>query len=135
MKNKNRTNSMDHGLGNDRRIPDAGIDVSNAFIHSLRDMVERERSVSMMSMPAERVMRAVKAAGQRGSVVEDFLERELLSWFRPVVAAGLLIILALAAYNVEMSKQNDYDQTATEMVLGLHPVTVATAYDISFENH
>lgn len=131
MKHDIQKNSMD----NDRSIPDLGVDVSDAFIHSLRDMVETERSVSMMSMPAERVMRAVKAARKRGSVVEDFLERELLSWFRPVVAAGLVVILALAAYNFEMSKQNDYDQTATEMVLGLHPVTVATAFDINFDSH
>ncbi|MDA0379257.1 MAG: hypothetical protein O3C45_05140 [Bacteroidetes bacterium] len=114
-------------------IQDLGL--SEDLIHSLRNMVESERSASMMSMPAERVMRALRAAGVRPGRVEEFLERELLSWFRPVFVAALLLIAVLAAYNVELSLQNDYDQTATEMVLGLQPVTVAAAYDIDFDHH
>lgn len=114
-------------------IRDLGL--SEDLVHSLRHMVESERSASMMSMPAERVLRAVRAAGVRTGKVEDFLERELLSWFRPVFVAGVLIIVALAAYNIELSQNNDYEQSATEMVLGLQPVTVAVAYDIDFDHH
>ena len=109
--------------------------LSDDLIKSMQHMVETERSASMMSMPTERIMRAVKAASVRGNRVEDCLERELLSWFRPVVAAGRLIILALAAYNVRLSQQNDFEQTPAEMVLGLYPVTVAAAYDLNFESH
>lgn len=109
--------------------------MSEDLVHSLRHMVEAERNASMMSMPTERVLRAVRAAGFRPGRVEEFLERELLSWFRPVFVAGLLIIVALAAYNIELSQNNDYEQSATEMVLGLQPVTLASAYDIDFDHH
>lgn len=102
-------------------------------VSSLRRMVEAERERSMMSMPSERVMRAVRAAAS--AYKESFLERELVSWFRPVMALGVIIILALAAYNFDLSRNNDHNQTATEMVLGLHPVTVAAAYDIEFDHH
>ena len=88
----------------------------------------------MMSMPTERVMRAVKAASSRKRR-EAYLERELISWFRPVFAAGLLVILALAFYNIDSSRENDYVQTPTERVLGLQPVTVVTAYDLEFDHH
>jgi hypothetical protein len=102
-------------------------------VTSLRLMVENERQASMMSMPTERVMRAVRAANSLRK--ESFLERELISWFRPVMALGVVIILALVVYNVDLSRQNDHFQTPTEMVFGLHPVTVAAAYDIEFDHH
>lgn len=111
---------------------DAGL--SPDTVSALRRMVQSERSVSMMSMPTERVMRAVKAASSRKRR-EAYLEHELISWFRPVVAAGLVVILALAFYNFDLSRENDHNQTATEMVLGLHPVTVAAAYDLEFDHH
>lgn len=103
-------------------------------VSALRRMVQSERSASMMSMPTERVMRAVKAASSRKRR-EAYLERELISWFRPVFAAGLLVILALAFYNIDSSRENDYVQTPTERVLGLQPVTVVTAYDLEFDHH
>ena len=102
-------------------------------VTSLRRMVETERQSSMMSMPTERVMRAVRSAVSMRK--ESFLERELISWFRPVVALGMVVILALVVYNFDMSRQNDQAQTTTEMVFGLHPVTVAAAYDIEFDHH
>lgn len=103
-------------------------------VSALRRMVQSERSASMMSMPTERVMRAVKASSSRKRR-EAYLERELISWSRPVVAAGLLVILALAFYNIDMSRENDYVQTPAERVLGLQPVTVVTAYDLEFDHH
>ncbi len=118
--NDQSTGRREHGLPQD-------------VVTSLRRMVEVERSASMMSMPTERVMRAVRAAAS--PYKESFLERELISWFRPVMALGMIIILALAVYNFDLSRQNDHDQTTTEMVLGLHPVTVAAAYDIEFDHH
>ena len=103
-------------------------------VSALRRMVQSERSASMMSMSTERVMRAVKAAST-GKHREAYLERELISWFRPVFAAGLLVILALAFYNVDQSRDNEHHQSPAEMVLGLEPVTVVTAYDLEFDHH
>lgn len=125
---------MKHSPSHQNRNENLDLGLSEDLVHSLRHMVESERSASMMSMPTERVLRAVRAAGMSPNRVEEFLERELLSWFRPVFVAGLLVIFALAAYNVELSQKNDYEQSTAEMVLGLQPVTVAVAYDIEFDH-
>jgi hypothetical protein len=111
--------------------PDQGL--SPDLVNDLRRMVEAERARSMMSMPSERVMRAIRAtvAVQRAT----FVERELVSWFRPVLALGVMVIMMLAVYNFDLSRQNDHPQTPAEMVLGLQPVTVAAAYDIEFDHH
>ncbi len=114
--------SEEHGLSAD-------------VVQSLRKMVDAERQSSMMSMPEERVMRAVRAASRRHVDGTEVIERELISWFRPVVVAGLVVIMALAFYNFDLARNNDHHQTATEMVLGLHPVTVASAYDLNFDSH
>lgn len=107
--------------------------LSSDLVNDLRRMVDVERDRSMMSMPTERVMRAIRAsiAAQRVA----FLERELVSWFRPVLALGVMVIMMLAVYNFDLSRQNDHPQTPAEMVLGLQPVTVAAAYDIEFDHH
>lgn len=107
--------------------------LSSDLVNDLRRMVDVERDRSMMSMPTERVMRAIRAsiAAQRVA----FLERELVSWFRPVLALGVMVIMMLAVYNFDLSRQNDHSQTPAEMVLGLQPVTVAAAYDIEFDHH
>ncbi|MDA0684364.1 MAG: hypothetical protein O2797_02625 [Bacteroidetes bacterium] len=114
---------------------DPQFEASDALVSSLRELVEHERAVSMMTMPTERVMRAVKLAQAGGNRIESWLESELLSWFKPVFVAGAIVILGLAAFNFELSQQNDFNQSTTEMVLGLQPVTVASAYDLSFEDH
>lgn len=124
MKNKMHDNLSNH---------DAEHELPQEVVSSLRRMVNVERERSMMSMPTERVMRAVRASAS--TYKESFIERELASWFRPVMALGMVIILALAVYNFDLSRQNDHIQTTTEMVLGLHPVTVAAAYDIEFDHH
>lgn len=107
--------------------------LSSDLVNDLRRMVDVERDRSMMSMPTERVMRAIRAsiAAQRVT----FLERELVSWFRPVLALGVMVIMMLAVYNFDLSRQNDHSQTPAEMVLGLQPITVAAAYDIEFDHH
>jgi len=108
------------------------VQIPQGLSESLQGMVEDERARSMKTMPAERIMRAVRASKASASQV---LEQELVSWFRPVIAAGLLVVMMLAAYNFELSRRNDAHQTTTEMVLGLHPVTVADAYPIDFDGH
>lgn len=109
--------------------------LSPDIIDSIQEMVAIERDQSLSSMPTERVMRAIKRVSMSESTMDDWLSHELFSWFRPVVATGLFVIALLAAYNFEISKTNDYNQSTTEMVLGLHPVTVNAAYDLTFDDH
>ena len=108
-------------------------DVPEGLSQELRMLVHEERDETMMSMPTERVMRALGAS--RSWKKENVLSLELVSWFRPVVLAGSFVILMLIAYNVKLSSTNDYDQSPTEMLLGLPPVTVASAYELSIEEH
>jgi len=109
--------------------------VSTEFIGSLRSLIESERDASMMSMPTERVVRAVRRSTGRSWSNGDSLAVELLGWFRPVFVAGMLLIVAMAAYNFQMSRGYHFELSTTEMVLGLHPVTVAAAYDPTIEDH
>ncbi len=109
--------------------------VSPELISSLRELVSVERDMTLSSMPTDRVMRAVRRAAMSRSSAEDWLSIELLSWFRPVFAVGVLIVALLAAYNFQVSKDSDLNPTTTERVLGLHPVTVVAAYDLEFDGH
>ncbi len=109
--------------------------VSPEFVDSIRSLIESERNASMMSMPTERIVRAVRRSTGRSWSNGDSLSVELMSWFRPVFVAGMLLIFAMAAYNFRMSRTNEFAQSTTEMVLGLHPVTVAAAYDPTIEDH
>jgi len=120
-----RENSTDTRQENHGLSPD--------LVRDLRRMVVAECNRSMMSMPAERVMRAVRVSPAAQRI--GFVERELVNWFRPVLALGIIVIMALAVYNFDLSRQNDQLQTPAEMVLGLQPVTVAAAYDIEFDHH
>lgn len=117
----------------DRDSDPAG--VSPEFIDSLRSLIQSERDASMMSMPTERVVRAVRRSTGRSWSNGDSLAVELLGWFRPVFVAGMLLIVAMAAYNFQMSRGYEFELSTTEMVLGLHPVTVAAAYDPTIEDH
>lgn len=113
---------------------DAQLDpASGNLLQELRHLVQTERDLAMMSMPTERVMRAIKRASRWAS--EDVWSVELLSWFRPVLIIGALVIMVLSFYNMRTSRLNDYPQTTTEMVLGLPPITVASAYDPHIEDH
>ncbi|MFQ5569221.1 MAG: hypothetical protein ACE5G0_06075 [Rhodothermales bacterium] len=80
---------------------------------------------------ADRVMRRLRPAAQRlaDSASEEEFFGVLLRLFRPVALAGLLIILGFAAYNVTQSDGYESQPSTTEAVLGLPPMTLATAYE------
>ncbi len=108
--------------------------LSDSFVHELRDLVVNERDETMMSMPADRVMRALRKSSSWNT--EEIWLKELITLFRPVFVAGLFVIVALAFYNVRLiSDDNEFQQSAAEMVLGLPPITVASAYDLTIEDH
>ena len=124
MRKEQHSNNDDHILA---AFPDS-------LVKELRNLVQTERDQTMMSMPEDRVMRALKrvALGRK----EELWIGELVSWFRPVFIAGLLVIVTLAFYNVNLlSADNENQQTAAEMVLGLPPITVASPYHINLEDH
>jgi len=92
----------------------------------LRVSVEEDARNALQPFFTERLLRKLKPTGS--TMESDFLA-SLSALFRPVIAAGLVIIVALLAYNV-MTVSYEADQSATEVALGLPPVTLATAYDL-----
>ncbi len=77
----------------------------------------------------DRLMRRLRP-GERARP-ESFVS-SLAAVFRPVVIAGLLLIAILVGYNVA-SYEYEASASATEAVLGLPPVTVATAFDVAYD--
>jgi hypothetical protein len=101
---------------------------------SLRDMVSSESEHVEHALITNNILRAVRKAPAGMPSLDDLWERALVSWFRPVVVAAVLLILLLAAYNVRQTSSDALELTTTERILGLHPVTVASAYDVELES-
>ena len=101
---------------------------------SLRDMVSSESERVPHTMITNNILRAVRTTPSSMTALDELWSRALVSWFRPVVVAAVLLILLLAAYNVRQTSSESVGLTTTERVLGLHPVTVASAYDYELES-
>lgn len=101
---------------------------------ALRSMAETERDRSVRPMIEDRIMRSIDTSHSAGWTPADLVAGQLLRWFRPVVAAGLLLIILLAGFNLMSSIEGD---TAADRLLGLPSVTVASVYDVdlSLEDH
>jgi hypothetical protein len=60
--------------------------------------------------------------------IAEELFASLLPLFRRMSVAAVVLIAVLTAYNIRVSAQYEADLSAAEAVLGLPPVTLATAY-------
>ena len=76
------------------------------------------------------IIRAVRGSASPAFRLEDVWIGALLAWFRPVAALGSLIVLLLVAYNLGRSQTTSLELSTTERIFGVHPVTLATAYDL-----
>ena len=94
---------------------------------ALRSMAESERDRSVRPMIADRIMRSIDASRPVAWTPVDVMAGQLLRWFRPIVATGLLLIILLAGFNLMSSIEGD---TAADRLLGLPSVTVASVYDM-----
>ena len=103
------------------------------FVRALSEMVDAERSRAVRPMITDRIVRTVRAQENPRRRTIDLWSGDLVSWFRPVVAAGILAILLLAAYNIQSSRSNALSGSTTDMVLGLPSVTVVSAYDYDYD--
>ena len=101
---------------------------------SLRDMVAGESENVRHPHLTDNILRAVRPSTERMRSFDELWSGALVSWFRPVVVAGLLLIVLLAAYNARQTSPEIAGLTTTERVLGLHPVTVASAYDLELNS-
>ena len=103
-------------------------------LHSLLQTTVRASSERALEpFFADRLMRRLAPAPQRLAATtpdEEFFGL-LLGLFRPVAVACLLLILGFATYNVTLSGDYEAQASTTEAVLGLPPVTLATAYNLN----
>ena len=79
---------------------------------------------------AQRVLGRI--AGRRATTWIDETADRLATWFRPVAVACALVIAGLAVHNAVVSSQYNTETSLTEQLLGLPPVSIATAYDMSY---
>ncbi len=110
----------------------AELDELKALRGLLQTTVRASSEQALKPFFADRLMRRMAPAPQRLAATtpdEEFFG-SLLRLFRPVAVAGLLLILGFATYNVTLSDEYEAEASTTEAVLGLPPVSLATAYDL-----
>lgn len=116
------------------RSPDlrAELEAVKALRGLLQTTVRASSAQALKPFFADRLMRRLAPVAHRlaaPAADEEFFGL-LLRLFRPVAVAGLLLILGFATYNVTYSNDYEAEASTTEAVLGLPPVTLATAYDL-----
>lgn len=78
---------------------------------------------------ADRIMRRVRSIHSRE---EQFFQAIWLV-FKPVILASALFILGVLSYNALVSRNYEIRPTTTEMVFGLQPLTLTTAYSADLD--
>ena len=97
----------------------------------LQSAVHTTSEQALQPFFTDRLMRRLDPARLRRSPDEE-LFGALLWLFRPVAVAGMMLILMLAAYNVIQAYDSEVPASTTEAVLGLPPVSLATAYEVHY---
>ncbi len=92
----------------------------------------RAAEVSVRPFLADRVLKAVKTPNVVRSGADVWFD-SLFAWFRPVALASLILIAVLVSYNVKSAAEYDLSVSLSESVLGLPPVTLETAYELTDE--
>ncbi|MEM6644952.1 MAG: hypothetical protein AAF730_01750 [Bacteroidota bacterium] len=90
----------------------------------LREPVLRDAAAHRPMLLAHRVGRALRPAPPTAT---DEMASVLSRWLRPVMVAALFVVLSLALHNTLVTRTLA-PTTATDAVMGLPPVTLATAY-------
>ncbi len=92
-------------------------------------MVDGENEDVIPAILTERIIRAVRRRRSPSWRFEDLWSGIRMVWFRPAFLLGMALVLILAFFNARQSHFDESERSATEVVLGLHPVTLAAAYD------
>ncbi len=99
-----------------------------ALCSLLRESAEASAEHAMQPFVADRVMRRIAQLTRS----EEVFQAALWRFFRPVALAGFILVLAFVGYNSTISRTYEVPPTTTELVLGLQPVTLTTAYSADF---
>ncbi|GAB5519788.1 MAG: hypothetical protein RhofKO_20390 [Rhodothermales bacterium] len=90
----------------------------------LREPVLHDAATHRPILLAHRVEEALRPSPP---TLADEMAHVLARWLRPVVVATLLVVLSLALHNTLVTRTLA-PTTATDAVMGLPPVSLATAY-------
>jgi len=101
---------------------------------ALRTLIDDETRHIHETVLTDKIVRAVRGTSIGSWGLEDVWSRALLDWFRPVAVIGTLVVLLLMAYNIGRSVPTPFELSTTERVFGMHPVTLATAYDLDLDS-
>ncbi len=107
----------------------ARADEWRALRNVLRTTVRESSEAALRPFFTDRLMRRLRPPAAARA---EAFAASLAALFRPVALAGLLVIAILVGYNVA-SYAYEAEPSATEAVLGLPPVTVATAFDAAYD--
>lgn len=98
----------------------------------MRGTVDHTAAGSLRPLFSDRVMTRLNESPAPGNA-PSFLEEEigfLSRLFRPVLAVGLLFVVALALYNVNIAGGYSTGSSVTEAVLGLPTLSTIAIYDL-----
>ena len=101
---------------------------------AFRSLIDDETKHIHATILTDKIIRAVRNTSPGSWALEDVWSRALLAWFRPVAVVGTLIVLLLIAHNLGGSEPTELHMSTTERVFGMHPVTLATAYDLDLDS-
>ncbi len=101
-----------------------------ALADLLRLTVKTSSEQSVKPYLTERVLRRMAPV----TAGTDLFFGALWQLFRPIGVAALLLILGLATYNASLVDAYDVRPTTAEVLLGLQPVTLTTAYASDLES-
>lgn len=90
----------------------------------LRESAEASAEHAVQPFVADRVMRRIASATRN----DELFQATLWRLFRPIAIASFILMVAFVGYNSTVSRNYEVPPTATEVVLGLQPVTLTTAY-------
>lgn len=102
----------------------------NLHLHSLLcETAEMNAKSGVRPFLTDRIMYRIQALNQP----EEQLWQTLWLAFRPVALASMLLILGFVSYNAFVSRNYEVEPTPTEIVFGLQPLTLTTAYSANLD--
>ncbi len=112
------------------QLPSSTSKDNNQHLHSLlRETAEINAVSGMQPFLADRIMRRIQTLNQP----EEQLWQTLWLAFRPMALASALLILGFVSYSAFVSRNYEVEPTPTEVVFGLQPLTLTTAYSANLD--
>ncbi|MCY3487361.1 MAG: hypothetical protein OXH34_02870 [Bacteroidetes bacterium] len=104
--------------------------MKDPHLHTLlQEAVEINAEFNTQPFLPDRIMRKIRTINPSE---EQFFQ---MIWFafKPVILASVLFVLGFLSYNTFISRSYEVPPTTTEIVFGLQPLTLTTAYSTDLD--